>query len=81
MTTTTKQASNNNPKKGFLLDTNVVSEVCKKEPNGSVLNWLDQNANDLYLSVVTIEEDAFWPTHDAKRKETNRTQANDRFIA
>lgn len=46
MTTTTKQASNNNPKKGFLLDTNVVSEVCKKEPNGSVLNWLDQNAND-----------------------------------
>ncbi len=68
MTTTTKQASNNNPKKGFLLDTNVVSEVCKKEPNGSVLNWLDQNANDLYLSVVTIEEMRFGQLMMAKGK-------------
>lgn len=59
MATTAKQTSNKNPKRGFLLDTNVISEVCKKEPSESVLNWLNQNANDLYLSVVTIEEMRF----------------------
>lgn len=59
MATKAKQISNNNPKKGFLLDTNIVSEVCKKEPNEAVLNWLGQNATDLYLSVVTIEEMRF----------------------
>ena len=59
MNTTAKQTSNKNPKRGFLLDTNVISEVCKKEPNEAVLNWLGQNATDLYLSVVTIEEMRF----------------------
>lgn len=59
MNTTAKQTSNKNPKRGFLLDTNLISEVCKKEPNEAVLNWLGQNATDLYLSVVTIEEMRF----------------------
>ena len=59
MNTTAKQTSNKNPKRGFLLDTNVISEVCKKEPNEAVLNWLGQNATDLDLSVVTIEEMRF----------------------
>lgn len=44
---------------GFLLDTNVISEICKQKPNESVMDWLDQNACDLYLSVVTIEEMRF----------------------
>ena len=43
----------------FLVDTNVVSEVCKKEPVPRVANWLSENAHSLYLSVVTIEEMRF----------------------
>jgi toxin FitB len=41
----------------ILLDTNVVSEAMKPEPNPAVRNWLDeQTAETLYLSSVTIAE-------------------------
>jgi toxin FitB len=41
----------------ILLDTNVVSEAMKPEPNPAVRNWLDeQSAETLYLSSVTIAE-------------------------
>jgi len=41
----------------IVLDTNVVSEAMKPEPNASVLNWLDeQTAETLYLSSITIAE-------------------------
>jgi toxin FitB len=41
----------------YLLDTNVVSELRKPKPHGTVLAWL-QGVDDtqLYLSVVTIGE-------------------------
>ncbi len=42
---------------GFLLDTSVVSETIKSQPDDKVLAWLDKCENDLlYLSVVTLGE-------------------------
>jgi hypothetical protein len=41
----------------ILLDTNVVSEAMKPEPDPAVRNWLDEQAAEtLYLSSVTIAE-------------------------
>lgn len=41
----------------IVLDTNVISEAMKTEPNAAVLAWLDaQSAESLYLSSVTIAE-------------------------
>jgi toxin FitB len=41
----------------YLLDTCIVSELIAKQPNLTVLNWLDaQVSTDLYLSVITIGE-------------------------
>ena len=40
---------------GFLLDTNVASEISYPQPNAKVLAWLESVDNDtLYLSVITI---------------------------
>ena len=42
---------------GFLLDTNVISELMKPRPNRRVAEWVDAMAEDLlYLSVITIGE-------------------------
>jgi predicted nucleic acid-binding protein len=41
----------------FLLDTNVVSELVKPQPDPIVVDWLEQLDEDrLYLSVVTLAE-------------------------
>lgn len=41
----------------ILLDTNVVSEAMKPEPDPAVRDWLDEQAAEtLYLSSVTIAE-------------------------
>jgi toxin FitB len=41
----------------FLLDTNVVSEWTKKEPNAGTIAWLSNVAEDeVYVSVVTLAE-------------------------
>jgi predicted nucleic acid-binding protein len=41
----------------FLLDTNVVSELRRKQPEPRVLQWFEQVSDDkLYLSVLTIGE-------------------------
>ena len=42
---------------GFLLDTNVVSELRKPRPHGAVLAWLQAlDGAQLYLSAVTLGE-------------------------
>lgn len=42
---------------GFLLDTNVVSELRRKRPEPRVLQWFERVDNpQLYLSVLTIGE-------------------------
>ena len=41
----------------YLLDTCVLSELKKKQPQTSVVSWLTaQDENSLYLSVITICE-------------------------
>ena len=41
----------------WLLDTNVISELRRKTPEPTVLNWIRANAGSpLYISVVTIGE-------------------------
>lgn len=42
---------------GYLLDTNVVSELMKRRPDRRVTAWVDATPEDLmYLSVITIGE-------------------------
>lgn len=44
----------------ILLDTNVISEAMKPEPDPAVRDWLDEQAPEtLYLSSVTIAELTF----------------------
>jgi predicted nucleic acid-binding protein len=41
----------------IVLDTNVISELWKVEPNSNVLTWIDaQMVETLYLSTITIAE-------------------------
>ena len=41
----------------YLLDTCVISEVVKKQPNIKVISWLnEQDENNFYLSVLTFGE-------------------------
>ena len=56
----------------IVLDTNVVSEAMKAEPNHAVLAWLDEQAAEtLYLSSVTLAELLFGigALPDGRRKE------------
>lgn len=42
---------------GFLLDTNVVSELRRKQPASQVLNWFARTDDDrLYFSVLSVGE-------------------------
>jgi hypothetical protein len=42
---------------GFLLDTSVISELIKPEPNANLLRWIDSaNETTLFLSVLTLGE-------------------------
>ncbi len=41
----------------ILLDTNVISETQRQEPNARVLDWMDVQALEtLYLSTITVAE-------------------------
>ncbi len=41
----------------ILLDTNIISETQRQEPNVRVLDWIDAQALEtLYLSVITVAE-------------------------
>jgi len=41
----------------ILIDTNVISELWKAEPNPGVLGWIDAQAVEtLYLSAITVAE-------------------------
>jgi toxin FitB len=41
----------------YLLDTCLISELVKKEPNSAVVNWLDeQDEQTLFLSVLNLGE-------------------------
>lgn len=41
----------------YLLDTNIVSELRRKNPDNNVINWLEEiDTDSLYLSCITIGE-------------------------
>lgn len=41
----------------YLLDTNIVSELRKRNPHGGVVAWLESIANEqIYISAVTLGE-------------------------
>jgi toxin FitB len=43
--------------RGFLLDTNVISETIRKLPEPAVMDWLDGvDAHQLHVSVLTLGE-------------------------
>ena len=43
--------------KGYLLDTNIPSELVRPQPSPCVVNWLDAQENEsLFISVVTLGE-------------------------
>lgn len=57
----------------IVLDTNVVSEVVRPEPNAAVVAWLNQQpAHALYLSAITIAEVNFGleSMPDGKRRQS-----------
>jgi tRNA(fMet)-specific endonuclease VapC len=44
-------------RRGYLIDTNVISELIRDRPNSEVTRWLASAAPDtLYLSVITLGE-------------------------
>jgi predicted nucleic acid-binding protein len=44
-------------RRGYLLDTNVISELRKPRPSSSVLEWVGAHSDDpLFISVITVGE-------------------------
>lgn len=66
----------------ILLDTNVISELAKREPNARVAKWLDENeAEGLWTSAITVAEirTGLAELPDGKRK-TELTQLIDELF-
>ena len=68
----------------IFLDTNVVSETLKKQPDEAVIAWLTRHDAELALPTVTIAEIAFGiqnirPDQRADRLEQGLTQWRRRF--
>ena len=40
----------------WLLDTNVISELTKPQPDPNCDAWLERHADDCYISAVTLAE-------------------------
>lgn len=67
----------------ILLDTNVVSNVMKKQPNLQVSLWLDsQPSRGLYLPTITIAEIYYGLNLLPKGKQTTQlTQLFEKFVS
>lgn len=68
----------------IFLDTNVISETLKNQPDPGVMAWLVRHDAELALSTVTIAEIAFGiqkilPDQRAKRLELGLTNWRQRF--
>ena len=44
----------------WLLDTNVISETARRNPNARVLTWLRQESANCYTSSIVISQLAHW---------------------
>ena len=67
----------------YLLDTNILSELMRKEPTPSVINWLDEQVLDnLAISSITVAEIklgvALLP--DGKRKRALGSMADEMLL-
>lgn len=64
----------------FICDTNVASELTRREPNRSVVNWVDRQPL-LYVSAVTVEELTYGLAANPKERalEWFETQFSERF--
>lgn len=59
----------------YLLDTCVISEMVKSEPNKNVIDWVSsQDENHLFLSVITLGEiqKGISKLNESKKKKTLR---------
>ena len=58
----------------YLVDTNVLSEFVKKDPDRQVIKWLQHHESQLYSSVISIAEicRGIERLPDGKKKETLR---------
>lgn len=55
----------------YLLDTNIISEFTKKEPNENVLNFFEARKNLCALSAVTFQELVYGLSKMAEGKKKN----------
>jgi predicted nucleic acid-binding protein len=64
----------------YLLDTDVVSELRKRNPDAKVVAWYDSvSAHDLYLSAVTIGEIRLG-VERLRRKDTVQADVLERWL-
>lgn len=40
----------------FLVDTNVISELYKRQPNKQAMAWIESHESSIYFSAITLEE-------------------------
>jgi hypothetical protein len=65
----------------YLLDTNVVSELRKKEPHPRVVQWFDVvESADLYLSVLVVGEIRKGIERLRRRGDTKQASGLDRWL-
>lgn len=57
---------------GYLVDTCVVSELMKAQPEEHVIDWLERNSNDLQLNAITVKELYYGALHMPEGKRKNR---------
>jgi predicted nucleic acid-binding protein len=68
----------------IVLDTNVVSELMRAEPEPAVLSWLQKRSGDsLYTTTVTVAEIRYGIARlpDSRRRESLHQAANEIFAA
>jgi len=65
----------------YLLDTNVISEVCKRRPDDHVVAFFESvKSADLFISVLTIGEIRAG-IERLRRKDTDQANALDQWLA
>jgi len=66
----------------FLLDTDVLSETQKRNPDRRVLDWLaDTRSDDLHISVLSVGEVRRGATNLQERGDLKRSLALERWLA
>jgi predicted nucleic acid-binding protein len=65
----------------YLLDTNVVSEIHKRRPDRSVLDWLaGTSPHERHLSVLTLGEVRRWAERRRHRRDEAAAVAMERWL-